>query len=67
MDDIKREELEKPCKKIHKIRARMVAVRMVWVLDMSVEGTTSLRYAVPRGSATGCAAIPRVQSSRSAH
>ena len=30
--DIKREELEKACKKIHKVRTRMVAVRMVHVL-----------------------------------
>ena len=34
MDDIKREELEKACKKEkdHKIRTRMVAVRMVRVV-----------------------------------
>ena len=37
MDDIKREELEKACKKEkdHKVRTRMVAVRMVLVLDTS--------------------------------
>ena len=35
MDDIKRKELEKTCKKEkgHKVRVRMVAVRMVLVLD----------------------------------
>ena len=32
MDDMKREELEKACKKIHRVRARMIAVRMVRVL-----------------------------------
>ena len=45
MDDAKREELEKACKKekSHKVRTRMVAVRMVRmvrmarVLNMSVE------------------------------
>ena len=33
MDDIKREELEKARKKMHKVLARMAAVRMVRVLD----------------------------------
>ena len=42
MDGIKREELKKACKKIHKVRARMAAVRMVQVLDMSVEETASI-------------------------
>ena len=39
MNDTKREELEKACKKEkdHKVRARMVAVRMVRVRNMSVE------------------------------
>ena len=38
MDDIKLEELEKACKKEknHKVRTRMVAVRMVRVLNISV-------------------------------
>ena len=43
MDDIKREEFEEACKKIHKVRTRMVAVRMVCVLNMSVEGTASIQ------------------------
>ena len=47
MNDIKREELEKTCKKIHKVRIRMVAVRMVRVLDMSVEGTANLQVRCP--------------------
>ena len=44
MDDIKREELEKACKKEkdHKVRTRMVAVRMVRVLNISVEETASI-------------------------
>ena len=49
MDDIKREELEKACKKEkdHKIRTRMVAVRMVRVLNMSVEETANLQVHCP--------------------
>ena len=47
MDDIKREELEKACKKIHKVRTRMVAVRMVRVLNMSVEETANLQVHCP--------------------
>ena len=47
MDDIKREELEKACKKIHRVRARMVAVRMVRVLNMSIEETASLQVRCP--------------------
>ena len=43
MDGIKREELKKACKKIHKVRARMAAVRMVQVLDMSVEETAIVK------------------------
>ena len=42
MDDIKREELEKACKKIYKVRARMVAIRMVRVFNMPVWDTASL-------------------------
>ena len=39
MNDIKQKELEKTCKKEndYKVRARMVAVRMVRVLNISVE------------------------------
>ena len=33
MDDTKQEELEKTCKRICNVRARMVAIRMVLVLD----------------------------------
>ena len=49
MDDIKREELEKVCKKEknHKVRTRMVAVRMVRVLGMSVEETANLQVHCP--------------------
>ena len=45
MDDIKREQLEKAqkTKKDHRVRIRTVAVRMVRVLDMSVDGTASLQ------------------------
>ena len=39
MNDIKREELEKECKKIHKIRTKMVVVR---VLDISIEETACI-------------------------
>ena len=42
MDDTKREELERMCKKIHKVRTRMVAVRMVRVRNMSVEETADI-------------------------
>ena len=43
MDDIKQEKLEKTCKKEkdHKVRIRKVAVRMVHVLNMSVDETAS--------------------------
>ena len=34
MGYIKREEHAKACKKIHKVLASMVAVRMMWVLNM---------------------------------
>ena len=49
MDDIKREEPEKVCKKEkgHKVRARMVAVHMVRVFNMSVEETASLQVCCP--------------------
>ena len=49
MDDTKREELEKTCKKEkdHKVRARMVAVRMVRVLNMSVDETASILVRCP--------------------
>ena len=45
MDDIKREELEKACKKEknHKVRTRMVAVRMVRVRNMSVNETADIQ------------------------
>ena len=46
MDDTKREELEKACKN-YKARTRMVAVRMVRVLDMSVDETANLQVHCP--------------------
>ena len=46
MDDIKREELEKACKN-YKIRTRMGAVRMVRVLNISVEETASILVHCP--------------------
>ena len=49
MDDTKREELEKACKKEkdHKVRTRMVAVRMVRVLNMAVDETASILVHCP--------------------
>ena len=48
MDGIKREELEKACKKKdHKVRARMAAARMVRVPNMSVGETASLQVRCP--------------------
>ena len=47
MDGTKREELEKACKKIHKVRTRLVAVRMVRVLNISVEETANLQVHCP--------------------
>ena len=49
MNDIKQEEFEKACKKEknHKVRIRMVAVRMVHVLNMSVDETTHLQVHCP--------------------
>ena len=47
MDDTKLEELEKSCKRIHKVRARVVVVRMVRVLNMSVEETASIQIHCP--------------------
>ena len=41
MNGMTREELEKACKKIRKVRVRMVAIRMVQVLEMT--GTTPTR------------------------
>ena len=45
MDDAKREELEKACKKEkgHRVRARMVAVRMVRVFNMIVDETADIQ------------------------
>ena len=49
MDDTKREELEKACKKEndHKVRPRMVAVRMVRVRNMSVSETVDIQGRCP--------------------
>ena len=52
MDDIKRGDLEKACKKIHEVRARMVAIRMVRVLNMSVE-TAGLQVRCPTWARDG--------------
>ena len=67
MNDIKRKELEKACKKEknHKVRARMIAVCMVRVRNMSVERLPAFRYAVPCGSAPGCAATTKETSKAS--
>ena len=49
MNDTKREELEKACKKEkdQKVRTRMVAVRMVRVLDMSVDEAADILVHCP--------------------
>ena len=47
MDYIKREELEKVRKRTHKVRVKMVAVRMVRVFNMSVEETATLQVRCP--------------------
>ena len=48
MDNIKRKELEKACKKKdRKVRARTVAVRIVRVLNMYVEETANLQVRCP--------------------
>ena len=44
---MKLEDLEKTCKKIHKVRTRMVAVRMVRVFNMYVEETASIMVRCP--------------------
>ena len=72
MDDTKLEELEKAYKKEkdQKVRTRMVAVRMVCVLDMSVDETTSILVHCPtwvrdwlrrydEGGLEGLRALPR--------
>ena len=45
MDNIKREKLERACKKEknHKARTRMIAVRMVRVRNISVEETADIQ------------------------
>ena len=47
MDDTKREELEKECRKIHKVRTWMVTVRMVRVRNMPVEETADILVRYP--------------------
>ena len=49
MNDTKREELEKACKKEkdQKVRTRMVAVRMVRVRNMSVDETADILVHCP--------------------
>ena len=46
MDDTKRAELEKACKS-YKVQIRMVAVRMVCVLNMSVNETADILVRCP--------------------
>ena len=46
MNDTKREEFENACKN-YKVRTRMVTVRMVRVLNMSVEETANLQVHYP--------------------
>ena len=72
MDATKREELEKACKKEkdHKVRTKMVAVRMVRVLNMSADETASILVHCPtrvhnwlrrydEGGMEGLRALPR--------
>ena len=49
MDDTKREELEKACKKEkdHKVRTRMIAVRMVRARNISVDETADILIRCP--------------------
>ena len=47
MDDIKREEPEKTCKKIHRVQTRTTAVRMVHVLNMFVDDTADILIRCP--------------------
>ena len=61
IDGIKRKELEKACKKIHKVLTRMVAVRIVRVFNVYVN-TASIQYTVSRGSTNGCAVTTRATS-----
>ena len=51
--------------KDHRVRARMVAVRMVRVFNMSVEETASLQVRAPRGSANGYAVMTKEASKAS--
>ena len=44
---MKLEDLEKTCKKTHKVRTRIVAVRMARVLNMSVGETASIMVRCP--------------------
>ena len=49
MDNTKREELEKACKKEknHKVRTRMIAVRMVRARNISVDETADILIRCP--------------------
>ena len=64
MDDIKREELKKTCKKekYHKVRVRTVTVRMVLRSICPWMRLQASRYVAPRGSATGCAVTTKEAS-----
>ena len=52
MNDIKREKFKKVCKN-YEVRARMVAIRMVRVLDISVEETASILVRGPTCTRSG--------------
>ena len=47
MDAIKREELEKACKKIYNVHTNMVAVCIVCVFNMSMDETASIQARCP--------------------
>ena len=67
MDSTKLEELEKAYKKEknHKVRARMVAVRMVRVRNMSVSETADIQGRCPNGFITCCAVTTKEASKAS--
>ena len=55
MNNAKREELRKACKKIHKIQVRLVASAWYACLTCPWRRLPTSKCTVPRGSATGCA------------
>ena len=62
MDDTKREELEKACKKIYKIRVRMVTSAWYAYLTCPWRRLPTSKYTAPRRFATGCAATTKKAS-----